>query len=412
MEAPAFAAATAPAVECTDVAIIGAGPAGLCFARALAATGLRITLLERQSEATLADPPFDGREIALTHRSVRLLRQLQVWPRIPEDDITPLRDARIMNGRSSRALRVDHRDAGRDALGYLVPNHLIRKAAFAAVRASATVTLRSDVQVVDVDADAQRARVTLADGGTLEARLLVAADSRFSQARRAMGIATRMHDFGKSMLVCRMAHEVDHEQAAWEWFDHGQTLAMLPLRGRHCSVVLTLPGHEMRAIEAMDDAEFGREMTRRLRGRLGTMTPVGTRHVYPLVGVYPERFVATRFALVGDAAVGMHPVTAHGFNFGLLGQQTLADAIVAARQRGEDIAAPALLARYERAHRRATLPLYLATRAIVGLFTDDRVPARLARDWVLQTSARVAPFRRALAKLLADDRTAARAVSS
>ena len=56
-----------------DVAIIGAGPSGLCFARALAASGLRIALLERQGEAALVEPTFDGREIALTHHSVAIL---------------------------------------------------------------------------------------------------------------------------------------------------------------------------------------------------------------------------------------------------------------------------------------------------------------------------------------------------
>jgi ubiquinone biosynthesis UbiH/UbiF/VisC/COQ6 family hydroxylase len=389
--------------ECADVAIVGAGPAGLCFARTLAATGLRIVLLERQPEAALAEPAFDGREIALTHRSVAMLREMGIWQRIPEEDISPLRDARIMNGLSRDELRVDHRATRRAALGYLAPNHLIRKYAYQAVRAEPGISLRAGVRVAAVDADDRRARLTLADGASLDARLLVAADSRFSETRRAIGIGARMHDFGKAMLVCRMAHPLEHGQAAWEWFGHGQTLAMLPLRGRCCSVVLTLPEREMHSIMAMDEADFGREMTRRLRGRLGAMTPIGTRHVYPLVGVYPDRFVARRFALIGDAAVGMHPVTAHGFNFGLLGQQTLAAEIAAAVRQGTDIAAPALLARYDRAHRRATLPLYLATRAIVGLFTDDRLPARAARDLVLRASARVAPFGRALARLLADD---------
>lgn len=407
MESAAPPAACAQANENSDIAVVGAGPAGLCFARALAATGLRITLLERQPETALADPPFDGREIALTHRSVRLLRRLDVWQRIPEQEISPLRDARIVNGLSPRALHVDHRDAGRDALGYLVPNHWIRKAAFDAVREVPSVTVRTGVRVSGACADAKEARVTLSDGSTLTARLLVAADSRFSETRRTMGIAARLHDFGKSMLVCRMAHEADHQQTAVEWFDHGQTLAILPLRGRRCSVVLTLPGHEMGSIEAMSEAEFGDEMTRRLRGRLGAMVQIGTRHVYPLVGVYPARFAATRFALIGDAAVGMHPVTAHGFNFGLLGQQTLADQVTAAWRCGEDIAAASRLARYEREHRRATLPLYLATGAIVGLFTDDRAPARLAREWALRAGAGFAPFGRALAKFLADGRAAA-----
>ena len=95
----------------------------------------------------------------------------------------------------------------------------------------------------------------------MESRLLVAADSRFSETRRALGIGARMQDFGRSMLVCRVTHEAGHDDTAWEWFDHDQTLALLPLgaaapRGHRASVVLTLPAPQMRKVQALDDAGF------------------------------------------------------------------------------------------------------------------------------------------------------------
>jgi 2-polyprenyl-6-methoxyphenol hydroxylase-like FAD-dependent oxidoreductase len=111
--------------------------------------------------------------------------------------------------------------------------------------------------------------------------------------------------------------------------------------------------------------------------------------------------VARRFALIGDAAVGMHPVTAHGFNLGLLGQATLAREISDAAARGLDIGAHDLLARYERAHRRATLPLYLGTHALVSLFTAETPPMRIARHALLRLASRVTPVRKALAASLA-----------
>jgi len=37
-----------------DIIIVGAGPAGLSFARSLASTGLRIALIEKQTEEQLA----------------------------------------------------------------------------------------------------------------------------------------------------------------------------------------------------------------------------------------------------------------------------------------------------------------------------------------------------------------------
>jgi ubiquinone biosynthesis UbiH/UbiF/VisC/COQ6 family hydroxylase len=376
-----------------DVVIVGAGPAGLSFARSLAGTGLSVAIVEKLPESDLANPPFDGREIALTHLSAELLRGLDAWSRIPAEEISPLREARVMNGASSYAMRFNTARRSEQELGYLVANHLIRRAVYEAAAGQPHLTLLAGVSVARVDTDANGARVRLADGRELAARLVVAADTRFSETRRRQGIPASMHDFGKVMMVCRVAHDEPHEHIATEWFDYGQTIAMLPLNGNVSSAVITLPGHEIDQLMAMDPAAFGAEITERYRNRLGGMRLVSTRHAYPLVAVYAERFAANRFALIGDAAVGMHPVTAHGFNFGLRGQHTLAEEIKAAASRGRDIADPALLRRYQSAHRRATRLMYLGTNATAMLYTDDRLPARMVRDAALRIGNRLPPVR-------------------
>lgn len=391
-----------------DLIIIGAGPAGLSLAAALRGSGLRLLLIERQAESVLADPAFDGREIALTQLSVRLMQDLGQWARIHAAARSPLKRAKVLNGPASLALWVDP-DGAHAELGYLVPNHLIRKAAFEALFGAAVeskgkpasdteegVILRAGVAVRRIRHGGDRVEVELETGETLAARLAVAADSRFSETRRAMGIATDMHDFGRSMMVCRMALDVDHEHVAWEWFGHGQTLALLPLNGRLASAVVTLPHRDIEALMKLDEAAFNREMTQRFDGRLGDMRQVGTRHAYPLVGVYARRFVGPRFACVGDAAVGMHPVTAHGFNFGLAGAVSLAANIRDAAARGEDFAVPEVLERWEQHHRAFTRPLYLATNALAQLYADERAPARLLRTAALTASRLLPPVKRAM----------------
>lgn len=381
-----------------DLIIVGGGPAGLCLARALAGSGLRLALVEPQTREALLDPAFDGREIALTHHSVELLTQLGVWAGIPADQIHPLRNARILDGQGVvQDFTISHRDGRRSQLGYLVANHYIRRAAMAAVVAQADVDLWTGLRCVQARSDAGTAEVQLSDGRTLRARLLVAADSRHSETRRALGIGATLEDFGRTMLVCRMRHAGTHQHTAWEWFGRGQTLALLPLTEHESSVVLTLPHTEIQALLAMDADAFNTALRTRFEDRLGAMELSSTRHAYPLVGVYPERFVAPRFALVGDAAVGMHPVTAHGFNLGLLGVDLLALAIRQAQASGRDLADPALLAQYERRLRRATRPLYLATRAIVQVYTRDDLPGRLLRRTGLGLGARLPLFRRLLA---------------
>lgn len=379
-----------------DIAIVGAGPAGLCLARSLAGSGLAVALIEAQEAASLAEPGFDGREIALTHHSVHLLRELGIWDRIPGHEIHVLRDALVMNGSRESGMWLAHGDGHRPQLGFLVSNQMIRKAAFAAVAGQEGLVMLCGQPVRSLEPGPERSRVCLADGQVLTARLVVAADSRFSVMRRAMGIPADSHDFGKSMLVCRMRHEKPHGQVAWEWFGHGQTLARLPLSEHESSLVLTLPQTVMRDLVAAPEAAFATAMEARCGHRLGRMELISTRHVYPLVAVYARRFTAPRFALVGDAAVGMHPVTAHGFNLGLLGQDLLAGVVRQARDHRQDIGDATLLRQYGRELRRATRPLYLATGAIVRLYTDDTAPVRALRGVVLSAGTRLPAVRRAL----------------
>ncbi|MGC8702621.1 MAG: 5-demethoxyubiquinol-8 5-hydroxylase UbiM [Thiomonas sp.] len=405
-----------------DLAIIGAGPAGLSMVRALADSGLRIALIEQQSASALADPPFDGREIALSLRTLRILRESGVFDHIPADQVFPLEHAIVMNGEDRHPMRVAPL-RGKSALGALVPNQQIRRAVWAAVQGQQGLTLFDRNRVGAIHTAADHVEIELqpvAEGGegaavgpapvSIRARLLIAADSRFSDTRRKMGIGADAHDFGKTMLVCRMQHEQPHHHTAWEWFGIGQTLALLPLSEHLSSVVLTLPPHEMQALLELPDADFERDIARRYQGRLGEMRRAGSRHSYPLIGVYAQRFVGPRFALIGDAAVGMHPVTAHGFNFGLHGVDLLSREILAAVRAGTDIGAPERLQRFEAAHRRATRPLYLATQAIATLYTDDRGPARLVRRLVLDASSRVGPLRLAIATALSEEGLSLRAL--
>ena len=387
-----------------DVVIVGAGPSGLCFAQMLAQSGLRIAVLEKQSEEAIANPAFDGREIAITHLSARFMHELGIWQHIDESAISPLRDAKVLNGGSLNAMLIDHRDTAQNALGFLISNCLIRKAAYEAVKVSSSITLMPNVTISQLKTDDDKARVTLNSRQVIEAQLVVAADNRFSETRRLMGISASMHDFGKTMMVCVMEHTVDHQHTAWEWFDYGQTLALLPMNGTKSSVVITLPPREIARLMVMPEEIFNAEIEQRFGRRLGAMRLVSTRHAYPLVTVYSKQFVAKRFALIGDAAVGMHPVTAHGFNFALRGADHLACTIKKAAQGGADIASAQLLSNYERFHQRATRPLFMATHAIAKIYSDERLPARIIRSASLRIGSHLPPFKRAMANMLTDVR--------
>lgn len=385
-----------------DIVVIGAGPVGLCFAKSLAGIGLRVALVEGQPREAIAEPADDGREIAITHHSRHLLQELGLWERIREQDIGMLRDARVVDGDSTRSLLFRHQDAGREQLGWLVSNHAIRRAAWEGVEHVEGIDVLTGVRTTRVDTGPDAAAVHLDNGEVLSTQLVVAADSRFSTTRRAMGIGAHMHDFGKTMLVVRMRHELAHHNEAREWFGHGQTLALLPLHDAHtASLVVTLSPQDMRALLALDDAALGADLAARYRHALGAMHVLGPRCTYPLVGTCAHRFTAPRFALIGDAAVGMHPVTAHGFNFGIMGQATLATELRHALGKGLPVHDAQALGRYQRRHRMATWPLYTATQLLAELYTDGRPPARVLRKVALGGAARLGPFRRMVVSGLA-----------
>jgi ubiquinone biosynthesis UbiH/UbiF/VisC/COQ6 family hydroxylase len=356
---------------------------------------LRILLIERLKLGELSEPKFDGREIALTHTSVRRLRSLGAWDRVPATQIWPLKRARVFDGQSSFALSFDSWREG-EALGMLVPNAAIRRAVFDVVREQRNCGVITNRAVTSLRAHEDFVEVLASGSMRLRARLAVAADTRFSPLRQSQGISAQMIDFGRSMLVCRMSHTTPHEGVATEWFGHGQTIAILPLQEGMSSYILTLPAREIDTLMEMPPASFARDAERRTQTRWGRMSLASTRHVYPLVAVYADCFVARRFALVGDAAVGMHPVTAHGYNFGLAGAVTLAREVLRAAGREGDIGGLDGLLRYERSHWRATWPLFTATNALAKLYTDERFLPRLARAVGLRLMQAVSPVRHAV----------------
>ncbi len=385
-----------------DIAVVGAGPAGLSFARSLADTGLRIALIEKQSELALAEPEFDGRDIALTHLSVRILEDLGVWARLTDDDRSPIEAARVLDGQSPYVMNIDTKGGKPGVLGYLVSNHILRRLLFVEARRFDNIGIHTDVAVTSVTTDAARALVSLSDGRRMESRLLIAADSRFSETRRMLGISASMYDFGRVCIVCRMEHEHAHERIAYECFQYGRTLAVLPLTGKCCSIVVTAPMSDKDSIMSMDADRFNADIQARFGHRYGDMRLVGRRHAYPLVAVHASKFVTRRAALLGDAAVGMHPVTAHGFNLGLSGQNLLAGEIRNAVARAAAISTGSLLQRYERRHMRSTRPMFHGTNEIVRLFTDERPLAKLARTLTLRVANRLPPIKRAIRNRLTE----------
>ena len=142
-----------------------------------------------------------------------------------------------------------------------------------------------------------------------------------------MGISAFIHDFKKNMIVCRMKHEKPHKNIAYEFFRYNQTQATLPYIKNQSGIVTTANKDLTSSLMKMDKKKFNKEMENSFNNYFGKMKLLGKRYSYPMITTYTKKFTSNRFALVGDAAVGMHPVTAHGFNLGLKGVDILINVI-------------------------------------------------------------------------------------
>ncbi len=385
-----------------DIIVIGAGPASLSFLRSMRNSSLAITVLEQADEAAIADPVYDGRDIALTHASRELLRELDVWPSFDQQAISPIAKASVIDGDSPYALEFDSQKKSYDALGFIISNHIIRQTLYEVTKAQTNLSFEFSAGVDKIMTSDHGYRVTLADGRSFDTRLLVAADSRFSKTRSQAGIAADINDFARTAIVVRMNHNQNHQRTALECFQYGHTLAVLPLVDNLSSVVVTANSDKANRLLKLDDEAFVNFVSQNLNQRLGSMSLASERFSYPLVGVHARQFVKPHFALIGDAAVGMHPVTAHGFNLGLSSAHLLARQIINATNNGQDYASEAILKGYQNRHIMQTRVMYYGTNGVVKLFTDEHLPAKLARKVVLRLSNLLPPVKWAIEKRLTE----------
>lgn len=389
-----------------DVIIAGAGLVGATFALAAAQGGLKVVVVDPQPFDAQLAPTFDGRSTAIAFSTFRMLDALGVGaalrPHACRMDRILVTDGRRPGAASrppsSAFLRFDADEIGDrtngEPLGYMVENRRIRSALAEAVTA-AGIEVRAPVSVSGVEVGPGRAIVTLSDGATLEAPLVVGAEGRGSPVRRAAGIDTLGWGYGQSGVVATVALGRDHGNVAHEYFLPDGPFAILPLTEQRASLVWTESTRRAEALKTASDAAFHAHLMRRFGDFLDEVAVVGPRFVYPLSLQLAEALTAPRIAIVGDAAHGVHPVAGQGLNMGLKDVAALAEVLVEAARLGEDIGAETVLERYARWRRFDNVALAAGFDGFVRLFSNDLPPVRLARDVGIAVVNRIAPLRRA-----------------
>ena len=371
-----------------DVLVAGGGYVGLSTAVAIKhqAPHLAVTLVDAAPEG--AELP-DTRASAIAAAAARMLDRLGLWQRM-RLFAQPINEMIVTDSRTADPQRPvfltfgggDDVTAG-EPFAHMLSNKVLVETLREAAR-EIGVELVFGRKVEGFRDAGGAVEVALDDGTTRRARLLAAADGVRSRLRDLASIRTVRVPYDQMGIVTTVSHEREHHGRAEEHFLPAGPFAILPVRapdgsGTWSSLVWTETKRAAERLMTADEFTFELELERRFGRKLGAIEVVGPRAAYPLSLTLARDFVRPRFALVGDAAHGIHPIAGQGLNLGFKDAAALAQVVVEADRLGLDPGALDVLERYQRWRRFDTVQMGLVTDGLNRLFSNDSTLLRTAR---------------------------------
>jgi 2-octaprenyl-6-methoxyphenol hydroxylase len=365
-----------------DVLVVGGGYVGLSVAVAIkqAAPHLNVEVIEAAPETAWTKDP---RASAIIAAATKMLEVFGLWDRI-QPDAQPINRMIVTDSKTSDPVRpvfLTFDGAVEDGrpFAHMIPN-VSMVAALRDACATAGIMIRHGLRATGFRDTGPSAELTLSDGTTVAARLVVACDGVRSKLRDLAGIKTVTWNYNQSGIVTTVEHERPHEGVAEEHFLPAGPFAILPLKGNRSSLVWTEYTADADRLVASDDLVFEAELERRFGHKLGQIRATEDRRAFPLGLTLARAFVAPRLALAGDAAHGIHPISGQGLNLGFKDVAALAETVVEADRLGLDIGSLTVLERYQTWRRFDTFRMGVTTDVLNRLFSNDSTPVRVLRD--------------------------------
>lgn len=354
-----------------DLIIVGGGLAGLSLACALRDTRLRIALVENRAPTTPADGAWDARVYAISPANADFLQRIGVWKHLDASRIARI-DAMKVRGDGGACLDFSAYESGVDELGWILESSLMACELWENVKRQSNVTLCCPAAPEALSLTTDAARLTLTDGRTLSAKLLVGADGRDSWVRDHAGLDAKHTPYGEMGVVANFSCARAHRHIARQWFRDDGVLAWLPLAGgdgvQRISMVWSTPDAHAAELLALTPQALCARVAAAGGDELGALQLITPATAFALRLMRVPQTVAPRLALVGDAAHGIHPLSGHGINLGFQDARTLAE-LLAATPAWQDLGDQRLLQGYQRARREETALLQYTTHTIRQLFS-------------------------------------------
>ena len=365
-----------------DIAIVGGGMVGASFALALRATRLRVLVIESFQPDSASQPSFDERTTALGNGSRQVFEALDVWASMAGES-APIRSIHVSDAGRFGVARLDAGEQGVSAFGYVVPNRVIGRALWQALRDAPNISLAVPAQVTGATLQSDAVLLDVEGGGGLErvqAAVAVAADGAGSVLRASAGIDATVEDYEQVAIVVNAATDRPNTGEAFERFTDTGPLAVLPVSGGGYTVVWAVSPERAAELMALDDEAFAAQLMDVFGWRAGRWTKIARRHTYPLALSRATRNVAGRVVLIGNAAQALHPVAGQGFNLGLRDAATLAEMLAAGNSASFAADVPGLLGRFSAWREEDRRGVTRFTDGLVKLFGSEAPGVGLVRN--------------------------------
>jgi 2-octaprenyl-6-methoxyphenol hydroxylase len=378
-----------------DAAVVGAGPAGIAAALALAHVGARVALVGPPPPKASA-ARAETRTAALLTSSVDFLKRLEVWDAL-QADAAPLRTIRIID--ASRSLfrspdiAFEARELGLDAFGYNIANTALSEALYARAQDVVAETFPSSAATIAIDD--RLAHIAVNDGSGLKAQLIAGADGRRSICRQAAAIETNEWRYDQAAIASSFRHTVPHDGISTELHRELGSVTSVPTPDPLTSSLIWVgTTAEIDDLMACDEARFAAHLQERLGDALGAISGVGPRASFPVAGLTAKQLAANRTALIGEAAHILPPIGAQGLNLGLRDAAALADCVATALRQGRDAGGLAVLAAYGRARQLDVLSRAIGVDLLNRSLLTSLLPVQAARGAFLAGLNAFGPLRK------------------
>jgi 2-octaprenyl-6-methoxyphenol hydroxylase len=371
-----------------DVAVAGRGPAGLACAILLAKGGLSVAVAG-------PSPAKDARTVALMQPSVRLLRNLGLWPGAFSATAQPLRKLTLVDdgGNYFAAPRVTFSadELGHDAFGWNIPVENLCTILGREAERKGVAFLQGKVTSVEM-AD-KGISLQLEDAGRIEATIAIAADGRGSVIREAAGIAAVQWSYDQAAMAGSFAHSVWHNDTSTEYLGANGPLTTVPLPGQRSSLVWMDRPERIASLMTLSDKDLAGEIQAAIHGEMGLISETGPRSAFPMRGLIASEFGCKRVMLVGEAAHVVPPIGAQGLNLSFCDAATAAELICEARQRRGDIGSVETVRKYASLRRPDVMMRLAVIHGFNRSLLSDFLPANVVRSASLAIAAGLPPLR-------------------